>query len=59
LTFIFRFLRALAEDVGKHVLDIDVHSLDALIGDDLECRKRLLTSSISTMRSSSLPSRNC
>ncbi len=31
-------LGALAEDVGKHVLDVDVHLLDALVGDDLEGR---------------------
>src|SRR6185437_12950888 len=29
-------LSALAEDVGQHVLDVDVHLLDALVGDDFE-----------------------
>jgi hypothetical protein len=29
-------LGALAEDVGQHVLDVDVHLLDALVGDDFE-----------------------
>ncbi len=32
-------LGALAEDVGQHVLEIDVHFLDALIGDDFERRE--------------------
>src|SRR5205823_1613481 len=31
--------RALAEDVRKHVLNVDVHLLDTLIGDDLEGRE--------------------
>ena len=35
-------LGALAEDVGQHVLHVDVHLLDALVGDDLEGRHRLL-----------------
>src|SRR5271166_3078837 len=30
------FLGALAEDVGQDVLHVDVHLLDALVGDDLE-----------------------
>ena len=30
---------ALAEDVGQHVLEVDVHLLDALVGDDFEGRK--------------------
>src|SRR5947209_16654983 len=29
-------LGALAEDVGQHVLDVDVHLLDALVGDDFK-----------------------
>ena len=29
----------LAEDVGQHVFDIDVHLLDALIGDDFKGRE--------------------
>ncbi len=33
------FLGALAENVGQHVLDVDVHLLDALIRDDLEGRE--------------------
>ena len=37
-------LGALAEDVGKHVLDIDVHLLHALIGDDFEGREITLAS---------------
>jgi len=32
-------LGALAEDVGQHVLEIDVHFLYALVGDDFERRK--------------------
>src|SRR5258708_1888583 len=32
-------LGALAEDVGQHVLEIDVHFLDALVGDDFKRRK--------------------
>ena len=32
-------LGALAEDVGQHVLDVDVHLLDALVGDDFEGRE--------------------
>src|ERR1700689_2991300 len=32
----FALLGALAEDVGQHVFDVDVHLLDALIGDDFE-----------------------
>ena len=36
-------LRALAEDVGQHVFDIDVHLLDALIGNDFEGRERFFT----------------
>src|SRR6266478_7292676 len=32
-------LGALAEDVGKHVLDVDVHLLDALVGDDFKRRE--------------------
>ena len=32
-------LGALAEEVGQHVLDVDVHLLDALVGDDLEGRE--------------------
>src|SRR5262249_40513967 len=35
-------LRALAEEVGQHVLDVDVHLLDALIGDDFEVRHAAL-----------------
>ncbi len=35
-------LGALAEDVGQHVLDVDVHLLDALVGDDLEGGHRFL-----------------
>src|SRR5215472_11572736 len=35
-------LGALAEDVGQHVLNVDVHFLDALISDDLESRCRPL-----------------
>jgi hypothetical protein len=31
-----RFLFLLAEHAGEHVLEIDVHLLDALIGDDFE-----------------------
>src|SRR5208282_1081224 len=37
-------LGALAEDVGQHVLEIDVHFLDALIGNDFEGRKVALAS---------------
>src|SRR5262249_35905045 len=29
-------LGALAEDVGQHIFDVDVHLLHALVGDDLE-----------------------
>ena len=36
-------LRALAEDVGQHVFDIDVHLLDALIGNDFEGWERFFT----------------
>src|SRR5256885_1445606 len=32
----FAFLLLLAEHAGKHVLDVDVHLLDALIGDDFK-----------------------
>src|SRR5580704_14044572 len=32
----------LAEEAGKHVLDVDVHFLDALIGDDFKGRHRAL-----------------
>ena len=32
-------LGALAEDVGQHVLEIDVHFFDALVGDDFKRRK--------------------
>src|SRR6202047_2853862 len=32
-------LGALAEDVGQHVLEIDVHLLNALVGNDFEGRK--------------------
>ena len=35
-------LGALAEDVGQHVFHVDVHLFDALVGDDLERRERLL-----------------
>jgi hypothetical protein len=31
-----------AEQAGQEVLDVDVHLLDALVGDDLEGRKRLV-----------------
>ncbi len=31
-------LGALAEQVGQHVLEVDIHLLDALVGDDLERR---------------------
>jgi hypothetical protein len=34
---------ALAEDVGQHVLDVDVHLLNALVGDDFERREITLT----------------
>ena len=30
------FLGALAEEVGQHVFDVDIHLLNALVGDDLE-----------------------
>src|SRR6267142_397491 len=32
----FAFLLLLAEHAGEHVLDIDIHLLDALVGDDFE-----------------------
>src|SRR6266566_386496 len=32
----FAFFLLLAEHAGKHVLDVDVHLLDALVGDDFE-----------------------
>ncbi len=35
----FPLFGALAEDVGQHVLDVDVHFLDALIGDDFKRRE--------------------
>jgi len=35
-------LGALAEDVGQHVLHVDVHLLHALVGDDLEGGHRFL-----------------
>jgi hypothetical protein len=33
----FALFLLLAEDVGKHLLDVAVHFLDALIGNDFEC----------------------
>src|SRR5205085_4800996 len=36
-------LGALAEEVREHVLDVDVHLLHALIGDDLKSRHRAFT----------------
>ena len=52
-------LGALAEDVGQHVFDIDVHLLNALVGDDFERRKIALAHVDFHSRSSSLPSRSC
>ena len=39
MTFIFRFLVRWPKRLGKHVLEIDVHLLDALVGDDFEGRE--------------------
>ena len=38
----FALFLLLAEHAGEHVLDVDVHFLDALIGDDFEGRHRAL-----------------
>src|ERR1700690_2469782 len=37
-------LGALAEDIGQHVLDVHVHFLDALVGDDFKGREIALAS---------------
>src|SRR5262244_3600720 len=39
----FPFLASLTEDVRQHVLDIDVHLFDALVGNDLERGETSLT----------------
>ena len=46
----FALFLLLAEEAGKHVLDVDVHLFDALVGDDLKGGHGAFADFPSTMR---------